>query len=140
MISMERGADMVSFECNGVKYNMTEQEIEAAYRYRLHQYRMEDARRQLNMKKLWMRAGITLTLTDEEVEAILGGNDRSAGEKAIEAALRDGRFSFDGESYIPQPTVEDFVREHGLAYATQEPEFCLGLEGFQIVVGTKKGV
>lgn len=92
------------------------------------------------MKKLWMRAGVTMSLTDEEVEAILGGYDRSAGEKAVVTALREGRFSFDGESYIPQPTVEDFVREHGLTYAAQEPEFCLGLEGFRLVAGTKKGV
>lgn len=40
--------DVINFEHNGVKYVMTEQEIEAAYRYREHQYRLEDARRQFN--------------------------------------------------------------------------------------------
>lgn len=82
------------------------------------------------MKKLWMRAGITMTLTDEEVEAILSGDDCSAGQGAVEAALREGRFAFDGESYIPQSTVEMFIKEHDLSYEAKEPEFCLGLEGF----------
>lgn len=49
MIAMEARSDVVNFEHNGVKYAMTEQEIEAAYRYRLHQYRLEDARRHLNI-------------------------------------------------------------------------------------------
>lgn len=48
MITTENGADMVNFEYNGVQYAMTEQEIEAAYRYRLYQYRLEDAKRHLN--------------------------------------------------------------------------------------------
>lgn len=48
MIAMEIQNDVVNFEYNGVKYAMTEQEIEAAYRYREHQYRLEDARRQFN--------------------------------------------------------------------------------------------
>lgn len=49
MISMEQRADVIRFEHNGVKYAMTEQEIEAAYRYQEHQYRLADARRQFNL-------------------------------------------------------------------------------------------
>lgn len=48
MFTMESGHSVVNFEYDGVKYSMTEQEIEAAYRYQEHQYRLEDAKRQLN--------------------------------------------------------------------------------------------
>ncbi len=49
MITMEDRPGMVHFEHDGVKYDMTEKEIEAAYRYREHQCRLEDAKRQLNI-------------------------------------------------------------------------------------------
>lgn len=49
MITMEDWPEVVHFEHDGVKYAMTEKEIEAAYRYREHQYRLEDAKRQLNI-------------------------------------------------------------------------------------------
>lgn len=48
MITMEPGAGVVRFEHNGVQYAMTEQEIEAAYRYQEHQYRLKDAEVHLN--------------------------------------------------------------------------------------------
>lgn len=86
------------------------------------------------MKKLWMRAGISLMLADEEIDEILGGCGGSAGEEAVVAALREGRFTFDGDSYIPRSTVEEFTKEHGLPYAAKEPEFCLHpLGGFRLV-------
>lgn len=75
------------------------------------------------MKKLWMRAGVSLMLTDEEIDEILGGCEGSAGQGSVVRALREGRFAFDGDSYIPRSTVEEFVEEHGLLYAAKEPEF-----------------
>jgi len=38
----------IEFEYGGKTYSMTEEEIEAAYRYKERQYRKEDALRQLN--------------------------------------------------------------------------------------------
>ena len=49
MFIMESGPDVVNFEYDGVKYAMTEQEIEAAYRYRERQYRLQDAESHLNI-------------------------------------------------------------------------------------------
>lgn len=75
------------------------------------------------MKKLWMRAGVSLELTDAEVKGILG-TDNAGAEDIIKAALLDGRFSFDGDSYIPDVTVDEFVKEHGLPYdPSQEVNF-----------------
>lgn len=48
MFQMEPRKDLVQFEYNGKKYAMTEDEIEAAYRYKESQFRKEDAVRQLN--------------------------------------------------------------------------------------------
>lgn len=48
MFTMESRIDVVHFEHNGVKYAMTEQEIEAAYRYQERQYRLLDAKSHLN--------------------------------------------------------------------------------------------
>lgn len=75
------------------------------------------------MKKLWMRAGVSLMLTDEEIDEILGGCEGSSGQEAVVRALREGRFTFDGDSYIPSTVVEEFTREHRLPYAAKEPEF-----------------
>lgn len=49
MFAMESGHGVVNFEHNGVKYAMTEQEIEAAYRYQERQYRLQDAKSHLNI-------------------------------------------------------------------------------------------
>lgn len=86
------------------------------------------------MKKLWMRAGISLMLADEEIDEILGGCEGAAGEEAVVAALREGRFTFDGDSYIPQSTVEEFTKEHGLPYAAKEPD--LHMEEILVVLST----
>ncbi len=48
MFKMEPRTDLIRFKCDSVEYAMTEGEIEAAYRYRERQYRLEDAKRQLN--------------------------------------------------------------------------------------------
>ena len=86
------------------------------------------------MKKLWMRAGVSLMLTDEEIDEILGGCEGSAGQEAVVRALREGRFAFDGDSYIPRSTVEEFTKEHGLLYAAKEPEFDFDpFGGFRLV-------
>lgn len=86
------------------------------------------------MKKLWMRAGVSLMLTDEEIDEILGGCEGSSGQEAVVKALREGRFTFDGDSYIPQITVEEFTKEHGLPYAAKEPEFDFDpFGGFRLV-------
>lgn len=38
---------MITFEHNGEVYNMTEEQIEAAYRYKEHWHRVQDAKRQI---------------------------------------------------------------------------------------------
>lgn len=46
----------------------------------------------------WMRAGVRFRATKDEAVEILMGDDPGA---VVEGILRDGRFIFDGECYIP---------------------------------------
>ena len=61
------------------------------------------------MKKLWVRLGATLDLTDEECEAILG-DEFDAGRMAqiMKSVVKEGRFELDGETYVPGQSVALF--------------------------------
>lgn len=65
------------------------------------------------MKHIWMRAGVTLNLAEDEVELILNSFDSIVAGNVVAQALKDGRFRFDGESYIPEECVEGYNGEHG---------------------------
>ena len=78
------------------------------------------------MKELWMRAGITLSVTDEEAEALLGSDD-AAADKTICKILKEGRYCFNGNSYIPDTVVETFNRKYGTDFDIEEPEFELSI-------------
>ena len=71
------------------------------------------------MKKLWIRAGVSLEITDEE-EKILLSQGKEEGTKVLRNIVSEGRFSLDGESYIPEPSVRDFNETNGTHYQVQE--------------------
>lgn len=48
MFQTEVKAGLITFTHDGKQYTMTAEQIEAAYRYQQRQYRLEDAKRQLN--------------------------------------------------------------------------------------------
>ena len=64
-------------------------------------------------KELWMRAGVTLLVTDEEAAKIL---DHEASEAVLAATVREiieeGRFKWDGSSYIPACCIADFNEKY----------------------------
>jgi hypothetical protein len=66
------------------------------------------------MKKLWVRLGVSLNLTEEEVGSLLGDDcvvmkDR---EKIIRNIISENRFEIDGECYAPEASVKDFNCEY----------------------------
>jgi len=71
-----------------------------------------------DVRRLWIRLGVSLQITVVE-EAILFGDDREAATKALRQILVEGRFTPDGDSYIPEPTVLEYNTEYGTMY-----EFC----------------
>lgn len=75
-----------------------------------------------DIRRLWVRLGVSLRITVAE-EAILFGDDREAATKALRHILAEGRFTPDGDSYIPEPTVLEYNSEYGTMYKSDEYDF-----------------
>lgn len=81
------------------------------------------------MRQLWMRAGINLNLSEEEADAILAsGATADDIEAVVKKIIVEGRFCFSGESYIPQPCVEQFNDSYGTSYKADDIDFEVNLE------------
>lgn len=75
-------------------------------------------------KNLWFRAGVTLHLTDEEADKILGPDlDSGSLADVVRQIISEGRFKWDGNSYIPEEAVFDFNEKYGADYDDLEPEW-----------------
>lgn len=70
---------------------------------------------------LWCRAGINLDLTPEECEALLVSKDSTP---VLRKVLEEGRFRFDGETYIPQGVAEAAFADIGKPV----PEDCCDID------------
>lgn len=76
------------------------------------------------MRQLWMRAGITLNLSAEEADVILApGASTGVIEQTVKKIILDGRFCFDGDSYIPRPCVEQYNDSYGTSYKADDIDF-----------------
>lgn len=76
------------------------------------------------MKKLWARLGVTLSLTNEEVEKLISDDrlEMKDREKIVMKVISEGRFSLDGETYVPQEAVADFNEEYNTSYEENDYE------------------
>lgn len=74
------------------------------------------------MNNIWMRAGVTLQATAEEIETLMSDRYDTAHDTLCKI-LREGRFTFDGNSYIPGTAVQDYNQKYGASFRTEEPEF-----------------
>lgn len=75
------------------------------------------------MHELWARVGISFRLTSEEIHSVLSTNSGEYNMKNILAsAFTEGRFELDGETYIPEASIEDINRKHGCSYEVCEYE------------------
>jgi len=78
------------------------------------------------MNELWMRVGMTFRFTEEEIDAILNQNDGAPSMRTvIRRAFDEGRFELDGDTYVPEVSVEEYNRENGTAYDVCEYECSL---------------
>lgn len=75
--------------------------------------------------KVWLRAGVSLYLTPEEEEKLLLDGD----DAILIKALTEGRFQFDGDSFIPGPTVAEINKERGTDYPNEDINFDLLIPG-----------
>ena len=71
-----------------------------------------------------MRLGVTLNITEDEADAILG-EDKHNSTLTLRGVLRAGRFEPDGESYIPGESIESYNHAHGTEYDDADVDFNL---------------
>lgn len=67
------------------------------------------------MKKLWIRLGAVIEITDAEEQAIFGDDGVQMGN-ALRFVIGEGRFCPDGETYIPCEIVREFNRAYGTSH------------------------
>jgi hypothetical protein len=75
-------------------------------------------------RSIWMRLGVTLNGTKEEIESLFS-DDYEVSRNALMKILTEGRFNFDGDSYIPEPSVEDYNESYGTEHEVGEVGFNL---------------
>ena len=83
-------------------------------------YRKETGSCRRNRKRqLWMRLGVSLAVSRREEAAILG-DDSDLAEKALRRILAEGRFTPNGDSYIPGSVVSEINTVHGTGYIVRD--------------------
>lgn len=75
-------------------------------------------------RRLWMRLGVSLRITEAE-EKIIFGEDKAAAEELLRRIIAEGRFAPDGDTYIPGVTVDEYNAEYGTDYEVGDTEFDL---------------
>lgn len=56
---------------------------------------------------IWMRLGVTVTGSKEEIEKILQGD-----EVVLASLLKKKKFNIDGETYIPSNCIEEYNNQN----------------------------
>lgn len=74
-------------------------------------------------ESLWMRAGITVLGSKENIEKILSGNSGT-----LQELLEAGNYEINGETYIPSTVIEEYNKEHRTDFEEEDVEFhpCVG--------------
>ena len=76
------------------------------------------------MKDLWMRLGAKLSLTDDELDKLIGEDvvPMKERERIIVKVVAEGRFSLEGETYVPGEAVEDLNDEYDTSFEENDYE------------------
>ena len=72
---------------------------------------------------IWMRLGITLRGTKDEIEALF--NDDEKSYETLTKILQERRFEIDGDSYIPEKVVEEYNKEYNTQHEVGDYGFNL---------------
>ena len=78
----------------------------------------------METKELWIRLGVTLQITAEEETAIFSCSDHHMAD-AVKKIIAAGRYRLNGDTYVPEPVVEEFNTQNGTAYEPGEYECTL---------------
>ena len=82
---------------------------------------MEDVIESRGAEKVhvWCRVGCTLELTMNEATVIFGDDEEAAAEMLAKVILRN-KLIPDGDSYIPEVSVDDFNRTYGTTFISAD--------------------
>ena len=72
-------------------------------------------------RSVWMRAGVTLNMTEQEYDIIMSG--KPEGEELVKEIIKRGDFEFNGDSYIPESEMEQCNEAYGTEYETGDLTF-----------------
>lgn len=64
-------------------------------------------------RKIWLRMGVTLTGTREEIDKLINEGD-------FGTMLDEGNWKFDGDSYIPDDSIDIYNNEYGENYVVKD--------------------
>lgn len=77
-------------------------------------------------RTIWLRLGVCLTATPEEINALLTDDPEGAnGAQILWKAFREGRVEPDADTYIPASMIEDYNHEYGTEYVEEDIGFFL---------------
>ena len=81
---------------------------------------------------VWLRAGITIMMSEEDARRLV--TDKEAGYEILPRVLSNGKFMFDGETYLPEWTTGLMAGELDMTveeFWDNEPEWHLDVAPFE---------
>lgn len=72
---------------------------------------------------IWMRLGISLRGSEEEIESLFNDDDKSY--ETLTKILQERRFEIIGDSYIPETEVEEYNKEYNTEHEVGDYGFDL---------------
>ena len=74
---------------------------------------------QSEQRSVWLRVGVVVYGSKEEIDALVDGN----GD--LDQLLKNRQFEFYGDSYIPEPEVENYNETYNTNFEKGEIEYAL---------------
>ena len=69
-------------------------------------------------KNLWMRLGITLTGSKDEIESVINGDAQT-----LTSLLQAGKYKCEGDTYIPSDSIYSYNADNNTEFDETEVEF-----------------
>ena len=74
-------------------------------------------------KTIWMRVGVNLKPTADELKKLLVQDEES--NNVLKNVLKEGRFDFEGESYIPCYSIDEYNEKCGTNHESKNYDLYL---------------
>ena len=71
-------------------------------------------------RKIWLRLGVTVYGTEKQIERVVKGNGDT-----LKLLVLSGHFKTDGESYIPENSIEAYNCEYETNHEVNDVDFNL---------------